>query len=472
VIETLTQWLTVAAPIIAGVIIASGLFQNAIYLLQLVLAWRVLQNRAPDAGGSALWWQFSDVTMPIAILAPAYNEQATIADSIASLLALRYPAFEVVVINDGSRDGTLATLIEAFQLHPIERSHESTVSHKPIRQLYGSPFHSNLIVIDKENGGKADALNAGLVVARAPLVCAVDADSLLESDSLMRCVEPFIEDPRRVVAVGGTIRIVNGCTVRSGQVLKIALPRNLLALFQTVEYLRSFLMGRLAWSEMSALTLISGAFGVFRRDIVLDVGGYSTDTVGEDAELIVKIHRLMRRRRLKYRVLFVPEPVCWTEAPESLKILRRQRVRWQRGALETFFRHWPMLFNPVYGRIGAIGFGHMLVVDVLGPLFEVLGYFLIPLFWYLGVINYGYLWAFTALVFVFGVFLSVSSLVLAEFELARFPRTVDLLVLAAAAVAENFGYRQINNLWRIEGWWRYLRGTKGWGAMPRVGFRR
>ena len=468
------SWLmTVAVPGLATAIIASGLLQNAIYLLQLLLAWRALSRQRVDHSGMGLWWQFSDVTMPIAILAPAYNEEATIVDSLHSMLALRYPQFEVIVINDGSRDGTMAALIEGFQLHPVERVYQSLAPHKPIRRLYGSELYPNLLVIDKENGGKADALNAGMVVARSPLVCAVDADSLLESDSLLRCVEPFIEDPERTVAVGGSIRIVNGCTVRAGQVVTVDVPRNLVALFQTVEYLRAFLMGRLAWSEMQALTLISGAFGIFRRDIALAVGGYSTDTVGEDAEIIVKIHRLMRERKRDYRVLFALAPVCWTEAPESLKILRRQRVRWQRGALETFFRHRRMLFNPRYGRIGLLGFGHMLISDVLGPVFEDFGYVLMPLFWYFDMIDTGYLMAFTALVFVFGIFLSVSALVLEELKLARFPSARSLLILAGVAVLENFGYRQLNNLWRIEGWWRYLSGTKGsWGTMTRVGFRK
>ncbi len=468
-----TEWLLSAVPVIASVIIASGLLQNAVYLFQLVLAWKVLHARAPAESGRGLWWQFSDVTMPIAILAPAYNEEATIVDSLRSLLGLRYPVFEVIVINDGSRDGTLAALIEGFQLRPVRRVYDSSVPHKPIRELYGSALYPNLLVIDKENGGKADALNAGMVVARSPLICAVDADSLLEADALLQCVKPFIEDPLRTVAVGGTIRIANGCVVRAGQVVEVGLPTNMVALFQTVEYLRAFLMGRLAWSEMRALTLISGAFGIFRRDVALAVGGYSTDTIGEDAEIIVKIHKLMYERKRDYRIMFLPEPVCWTEAPESLRILRRQRVRWQRGALETFFRHWRMLFNPRYGRIGLLGFGHLLVADVLGPPLEALGYVLMPIFWYLGMIDYHYLLAFTALVFVFGVFLSVCSLILEEMELARFAKAGDLLILAGVAVLENFGYRQLNNLWRIEGWWRYLSGQKGgWGAMPRLGFRR
>lgn len=464
--------LPLVAPV-AWLIIATGLIQNAVYLLQLWLAYRTLHRRGLDEGGSALWRQFSDVSPPIALLVPAYNEEATIADSVRSLLSLRYPNFEVIVVNDGSRDGTLAALTEAFALSPARRVWEAAVMHQPIRGLYANPAFPNLLVIDKENGGKADALNAAINLSRMPLFCAVDADSVLESDALLRCVEPFVDDPEGTVAVGGTIRLANGCVIEDGRVLSIGLPRQVLPLLQTMEYLRAFLMGRLAWSELRAVTLISGAFGIFRRNLAVAVGGYSHDTVGEDIEIIVKIHRLMAARKQRYRIQFVPEPVCWTEAPASLAVLRRQRVRWQRGALETFFRHRDMLFNPRYGRIGTLGFGHMLLVDVLGPPLEVLGYLFFPLFWSLGILDLGYLVAFLALTFVFGVFISVGSLILEELELRRFPRAKDLFVLTLAAIVENFGYRQLNNLWRIEGWWRFVRGTKGnWGTMTRTGFRK
>lgn len=458
---------------VAWLIIGTGLLQNAVYLVQLALAYRYLRRRSLDEGGSSLWRQFSDVTPPIALLVPAYNEEATIADSIRSLLSLRYPNFEIIVVNDGSRDGTLEALTRAFGLAPARRVWEEAVEHRPIRGLHANPAFPNLLVIDKENGGKADALNAGINLSRMPLFCAVDADSVLESDALLRCVEPFVDDPEGTVAVGGTIRLANGCVVEDGRVVSIGLPRQVLPLLQTMEYLRAFLMGRLAWSELKAVTLISGAFGIFRRNLAVAVGGYSHDTVGEDIEIIVKIHRLLAARGQPYRIQFVPEPVCWTEAPSTLAVLRRQRVRWQRGALETFFRHRDMLFNPRFGRIGMLGFGHMLVVDVLGPPIEVLGYLFFPLFWSLGVLNVDYLLAFLALTFVFGVFVGVGSLILEELELRRFPRAKDLFVLTLAAIAENFGYRQINNLWRVEGWWRFVRGTRGnWGTMTRTGFRR
>jgi cellulose synthase/poly-beta-1,6-N-acetylglucosamine synthase-like glycosyltransferase len=328
------------------------------------------------------------------------------------------------------------------------------------------------VVVDKQNGGKADALNCAVNLARAPIVCSMDADSLLEQDSLLRAVRPFVDDPQRTVAVGATVRVGNGCRIAHGHVVEVRLAPSFLAVLQTIEYLRAFLMARLAWSEIGSLTIVSGAFGLFRRQVIVDVGGYSRDTVGEDLELIVRIHRHMRERALDYRVDFVPEPVCWTQVPESLAVLGRQRSRWQRGALETFFQHRDMLFRPRYGRIGSVAFPNMLLVDVIGPIAEMLGYLLVPMFWFLGILSVDYLLAFLALTFAFGIAISTGSLVLEELELRRFPRTRELSLLLAAAILENFGYRQLNNVWRIVGLWQYLRGHTDWGHMARLGFRK
>jgi cellulose synthase/poly-beta-1,6-N-acetylglucosamine synthase-like glycosyltransferase len=340
--------------------------------------------------------------------------------------------------------------------------------------LFASPEYPRLLVIDKVNGGsKADALNAGINLCRAPLFCAVDADSLLEADALLRAVQPFVADPIRTVAVGGTIRTINGCQVRAGQVVKIDLPHRWLPLLQTIEYLRAFLMGRLAWGRVRTLTLISGAFGIFRRQIAVEIGGYSRTSLGEDLDIIMRIHRHMLRKGADYRIHFVPEPVCWTEVPEHLGTLARQRIRWQRGALETFFSCRDMLFRPRYGRIGTLGLGHMLIVDVLGPPAEMLGYVLLPTLWVLGLLNPEQVLAYLAVTFTFGVFLSIATLMLEEVELKRFGRPSHLLKLTGIAVLENFGYRQLNNFWRIVGWWRHALGVPhSWGEMTRAGFRK
>ncbi|MFK4057908.1 glycosyltransferase family 2 protein [Brevundimonas sp. NPDC046655] len=455
---------------IAMFVIGMGLAQNLVYLIQLLLAAGALAARPAIPESAALWRRYAEASPPIALLAPAYNEAFTIVQSVRSLLSLRYPSFEVIVINDGSRDATLQVLIDAYELKPAQRHYEQALDHQPIRGVYTAAHQPRLIVVDKENGGKADALNAGINISRAPIFCSMDADSLLEPDALLRAVQPFVEEPERTVAVGGTVRIANGCLIRDGQVLEVRPPRNLLALLQTVEYLRAFLMARLAWSRINTLTIISGAFGLFRRARVIEAGGYTRGTVGEDMELVVKLHRLMRDQDRPYRIGFVPEPVCWTEAPEDIRVLGRQRARWHRGALETFERHWDVMFRPRYGRLGPVGFGYIFLVDVLGPVVELLGYLLIPAFWALGLLSLDYLLAFLAITFTFGVVISVGALALEESELRRFPRARHLLLLTAAAVLENFGYRQLNNLWRLRGLWQYLRRSQSWGAMTRKGF--
>lgn len=464
------SWAVSAATAIAWVVIGTGLIQTLFYVVQLFYAGAALAARPPIARASLLWRRYADQAPPIAVLAPAFNEEVTIIESVNSLLALHYPDFEVIVINDGSKDGTLDRLIGNYNLHRVERYHDLSVAHNPIRGLYASPRIPRLLVVDKENGGKSDALNAGINVARAPIFCSIDADSLLESDALLRAVRPFVEEPALTVAVGGTIRLANGSRIASGRVLEVKLPRNFLGLVQIVEYLRAFLMARLALSRMQVLTVISGAFGLFKRQLAVEVGGYSHGTVGEDMELVVKLHRLLRERKQLYRIEFIPEPVCWTEAPDNLTILGRQRARWQRGALETFFKHKDMFFNPRYGRIGFLGFGQILVVDILGPIVEMLGYILVPLLWAVGLLGPEYLLAFLAITFMFGVFVSVATLILEEVELRRFPHARDLAVLTLVSVLENFGYRQISNFWRLRGFWQFLRKQQGWGQMTRKGF--
>ena len=463
-------WAANAASFIALLVIVTGLLQTAFYLVLLVFAGFALGTRPPIGKASVLWRRYADEAPAIAVLAPAFNEELSIVESVRSLLALHYPTFEVIVINDGSTDRTLNRMIEEFALTEVDRYYEEAVEHQLIRGLYASSRLPRLLVIDKENGGKSDALNAGINLARSPIFCSMDADSLLEADALLRAVRPFVEEPTRTVAVGGTIRLANGSRIAAGRVEKVGMPNKLIALIQVVEYLRAFLMARLALGRMQVLTVISGAFGLFRRQTAISVGGYSHGTVGEDMELVIKLHRRMRDEKRDYRIDFISEPVCWTEAPEDLKTLGRQRARWQRGALETFFRHRDMLFNPRYGRIGFIGFGHILLVDVVGPLVEVLGYMLVPLLWLLGLLSIDYLVAFLAVTFTFGIFVSVATLILEEVELRRFPRARDLAILTLVAVIENFGFRQLANFWRVRGWVQFLQRKKGWGEMTRKGF--
>lgn len=464
------QLLTSVAVWVTLFVITVGLFQNATYLVQLLVAWRSMLRQPLVRRSALLWRRYADLAPPIALISPAYNEEKSIVQSVRSLLSLEYASFEVVVVNDGSKDQTLDELISAFDLKPMSRASDQQLAHQPIRAVYGSKLHPNLIVVDKTNGGKADALNAGINISRAPIFCSMDADSVLERDALLRAVRPFVDDPSRVVAVGGTVRLANGCRIEEGRVVSVGLPRSLLGLFQTVEYVRAFLMARLAWSDIGALTIISGAFGLFRRATVVEVGGYSPGTVGEDMELVVKLHKHLRREKRDYRIAYIAEPICWTEAPEDLRTLRRQRERWLRGSVETFFHHKDMFMNPRYGRVGSLGFSNILLVDVLGPFVEVLGYVLVPLFYLAGILSLPYLLAFLGVSFMFGIMISVFSLVLEESSLRRAQSVRDLLKLGVSAVLENFGYRQLNNFWRIRGFWQFLRGKKDWGEMTRKGF--
>jgi cellulose synthase/poly-beta-1,6-N-acetylglucosamine synthase-like glycosyltransferase len=458
------------AVIVATIIISIGLLQNALYMVQLVLAGLSLSRNPPLKRTGALWERNAAVAPPISLLVPAFNEEKSIVESVRSLLALLYTNIEVIVVNDGSTDGTMDALTRGFELEPDMRPSAPSLQHKPIRRVLGATQDPRLLVVDKENGGKADCLNCAINFARSPIICVIDADSILERDALLRAVEPFIDDPQRTVAVGATVRVANGCVIQHGHVVDVRLPRKMLALFQTIEYLRSFLMARLAWSHVGALTIVSGAFGLFRRQAVVDAGGYSTQTVGEDLELVIRLHRLMRDRGEDYRITFIPEPVCWTEVPETLKNLSRQRTRWQRGALETFFMHIDMMVKPRYGRIGSVSFLNMLLIDVISPVAEVLGYVLVPLFWASGLLSVDYLFAFLSLTFAFGVAVSVGALILEELELRRFPRIGDLLRLTIAAVLENFGYRQLHNIWRVRGTLQFMRGKRSWGHQPRKGF--
>jgi cellulose synthase/poly-beta-1,6-N-acetylglucosamine synthase-like glycosyltransferase len=454
------------------VILANGIFQNLVHLIELFISFIALTGRAIFYNEEETWWSLSEVSLPISILMPAYNEEMGIADAVKSMLSLHYPDFEVIVINDGSKDKTLEILIENFDLKETLMPYDKKLDHAKIRGFYKSEVYPKLIVVDKDNGGKADALNAGINTSKNPLFCAIDGDSILEADSLLRVVQPFVERPDKVVAVGGSVRIANGSEINNGRIKKLGMPKNILAIFQIVEYLRAFLIARLALSKIESTVLISGAFGIFKKSVAIKAGGFSKGIVGEDMEIIMKIHKYLRKEKKDYEILFTPEPVCWTEAPSDLKSLSSQRARWQQGALEVFFKHVDMLLNPKYGVTGIIGFLYILSSDIIGPIIELIGFVAIPVLWYYDVLNNEFLLAFFAVTFVFGMFLSVCSLVLCEMELKNYEKPQHLIILFLAAIVENFGYRQINNIWRLNGWYRFLLKKKGWGSMKRMGFKK
>ncbi len=412
----------------------------------------------------------SDMTWPISIIVPAHNEARNIIETVRSLLNVNYGQFEIIVVNDGSTDLTLERLIETFDLKRTDKIYRRALPTGPVRGLYATLEYPKLLVIDKERAGKADALNAGINVSRYPLYCSVDADSIIEENALLRVVKPFMEHPEEMVAVGGIVRIVNGCEVRDGRVARIGLPRRALPIFQVVEYLRAFLSGRIGWSTLRSLLIISGAFGLYRKSEVIAVGGYDRWSETEDLQLVLKLHENLRRNKRPYRIVFVPDPVCWTEVPSTFRVLARQRNRWHRGLLQSLWSHRRMLFNPTYGIIGTLALPYFLIFETLGPFIEILGYIMLALSWALGLLNTDFFLLFLVFAIFFGVFLSVAAVLLEEISFRRYPNWEHLATLVLIAILENFGYRQILSLFKVKAFWDFLRRRRAWGRMEREGF--
>jgi cellulose synthase/poly-beta-1,6-N-acetylglucosamine synthase-like glycosyltransferase len=453
-------------------LVAFGYFAvlNTIYFVFTALAWRAVRHYRLARSYSAVEEAFaSPLTPPVSVLLPAFNEEAGIVESVRSLLGLRYPEFEVVVVNDGSLDGTLSRLAEAFDLVPARKAIRASLPTARVRATYASRRHPELWVIDKENGGKADALNCGINTSRYPYFCAVDADAMLEEDALLRVAKPILDDPGLVAATGGIVRIANGCRVEHGRVTNIRLPRSKLAVLQVVEYFRAFLVGRVGWSGVRSLLIISGAFGLFRRNLVEAAGGYAQGTVGEDVELVLRLHRYLRDRGEEYRIEFVPDPVAWTEAPEDFATLARQRRRWQRGLGEALWRHRRVAFNPRYGVLGTLAVPYFLLFELAGPVIELVGYPAVVASAVMGTLSPLFFVAFFVTAILVGIFLSISALLLEEFSFRRYGDDGDAVRMVAAAIGENLGYRQLVTVWRVLGLVDIARRRKGWGEMRRRG---
>ncbi len=407
---------------------------------------------------------------PISILAPAYNEQETITESVQSFLLLNYPNFEVVVVNDGSKDKTMERLKAAFMLEPILLNYDDTLSRTEVRATYRSKLHPNLTVIDKENGGKADALNVGIGYAQHDLFCCVDSDSLLENDALVKVAAPFFERPAKLIASGGTIRIANGANIRFGRVESVDLPKNFLVLMQVIEYTRAFLCGRIGWNVFNSTLVISGAFGLFSKNAVREIGGYTAGCIGEDMELIIRLHKHFRLHKKPYQITFVADPVCWTEAPADRRSLAKQRDRWQRGLADTLIRNREMIFNPKYGFIGWMALPYFLFVDLLGPIFEMASLLIIGSAFFLGGFDGPLFFTFLTASILYSAVLSMCSVVIEEIYFAKYHKPHQFLVLFLVCMVESVWYRQMSTYWRLKGLVKYLRGDHSWGHLQRAGF--
>lgn len=449
---------------------------NLIYALLMLMGWwDVRRSAARRAVLDLSETATAPISLGLTVVMPAWNEGTLIEESVRSILALDYPDHEVIVVNDGSTDDTLEVLTRAFSLVPSRRTVPTdgpVQVQGAVRGVYESSDPSvPLVVLDTENSGRSDAINAGIAVGAKDLMVFLDADSVLDPDALLLAVQPFLDDPLRVVATGGSVRAVNGCRVVAGRVTRVGMPKAWIARFQVLEYLRAFSLGRAGWSMIRCLMLISGAFGVYRRDVLLTVGGLDADTIGEDFELAMAVHRWCRDRRRDYRMVFVTEPASWTEVPDTLAVLKRQRVRWHRGLWEVLWKYRRMALNPKYGRIGLVGLPYYWLFELFAPLFEVLGVIVMVVALLTGAVNPVMVFVLLGLALGTGILVTVFAVLLEELSYHRNPRWQDVMLLMACAFLENLGYRQLTALWRLDGWWKALRGARSeWGVMSRTGF--
>ena len=444
---------------------------NIAYLFMLLIALRTSAKHHHLLESYPLgWMKETDLAPPITIIVPAHNEEKSIRVAVRKLIELDYPEVEIVVVNDGSQDRTLEELEQEFRLRPVRTFYFSEVKCAPVRALYRSETDPMLVVVDKEAAGsKADAINAGLNVATSPYVCVVDADSVLERDSLLRIMLPVVQDPERVVAVGGIVRVLNGATIEGG-CLRARLPKKSIEVIQVIEYLRAFLIGREAWAQGNMLTIIAGAFGVFRADLVRAVGGYRRRAIGEDIDLVARLHRYLLELGSDYRISFVPDPVSWTEVPSDLRSLARQRARWHKGLIDVLWMNRDMLMRPRYGRIGCFALPYLWLFELMAPVIEVLGMATILIAAMLGSLSRPFLLQFLLFGYAFATIISIGSVLQEEVTYRRYNDWRDVARLVSYCFLEHFPYRQMHMIWRLQGLWQYLRGDHAWGALKRKGF--
>jgi len=409
----------------------------------------------------------SNYTKPISIVVPAYNEEATIIDNITSLLNLNYPEFEIIVVSDGSNDKTLAKVIEHFKLRKIDVEINMQIECKEIKGVYGAFTIPHLVLVDKGNGGKADALNAGINLSRYPLFCGIDADCIIEKNALLRIVKPFLKY-EHTIAVGGIVRIANGCIIKDGKLLEAKLPKQAIVRFQIIEYFRAFLTSRIGWERINALLIISGAFGVFKKYAVVKVGGYSK-TIGEDLELTLKMHEYFRKNKLKYKIDFASDAVCWTQAPDTLKGLKSQRKRWHRGLTDSILRHKKMMFNPKYGAVGILSMPYFFLVEMLGPVIEMTGYVMLIVSIITGTLSKFFVFVFL-MAYLYGILFSLSAILLEEFSYKRYSGIREITKLVIYSFLEQIIYRQMTVWWRVTSFFNFKKGSKQWGTIKRNKF--
>jgi cellulose synthase/poly-beta-1,6-N-acetylglucosamine synthase-like glycosyltransferase len=443
---------------------------NGVYTALMVMSLRAIwfhSRRLAYQGLAEL--RGSSLTPPVTIIVPCWNEERIIVETVRSALGVDYPQFLVLVVDDGSTDSTLKRLTTAFKLAPANPTYYPVLPTSPVQCFYSSPHIPNLLVVHKQRGGKPDALNTGINLCRTPYFCCLDADCILERDSLLRLMDPILTSPKEIVVSGGIVRIINGCTGKNGQIAKLGLPRTSLERFQVVEYLRSFLTGRTGWSLLGGTVIVSGAFALFQLRAVMEVGGFSADTVTEDMDLIITLRHWAAKNGREIEMSFTSDPVCWTECPASYSMLNRQRRRWQLGLCQTLLKHRDMLFGRRYGMVGLFSLPFHLYVEGLGTVVEFVGYLLVPLSFFGGLISPVLLALLILLGLAYGGFLSVGAVLLEEMTYRRYPKPRDLLVLLIYGMLENVGYRQLILFFRVQGILKFLVGSHRWEKVMHQG---
>lgn len=415
----------------------------------------------------------SEFAPKLSLIAPAYNEGFTIEENVKSLLSLNYNNYDVIVVNDGSKDNSMEILIKTYDLFLTDINIHPKIKTKKIKGVYTSKnaAFKKLIVVDKENGGKADALNVGLNFAQHPYVVCIDVDCILDKDSLLKLAKPFLESHgKRIIATGGVVRIANQCVIKNGRLVEINIPDLLLPRIQVLEYLRAFLLGRMAWGRLDGLLLISGAFGAFDKEIAILAGGYSTKTVGEDMELVVRMRRYMLENKIPYSISYIPDPLCWTEAPEDFKIFKKQRSRWMRGTIETLSLHKKMFLNPKYKILGMLSVPYWTLFEFMAPAIEFIGIVITILFFVCGLIHWHFFFLLLIFVYFFAVLFSVIALYSEERTYHKYPKQADFFKLLLTAFIEPVYFHPLAVYAAIIGYKEKIMGTKGWGEMTRKGF--
>lgn len=416
----------------------------------------------------------SNKSPSISIIAPAYNESLNIVENVRSLLSNHYVNYDVIIINDGSKDDSLEQLIKVYDLVKVDYLINEQIATMPLREgIFKSvnPAFEKLIVVDKENGGKSDALNMGLNISESDFVACIDVDCLLLEDSLQKMMKPFLETTdKKVIAAGGVIRISNSCIVKDGKLYDVNFPKKLMEQGQILEYIRAFLLGRMAWSRLNGLLVISGAFGLFDKRIAIKVGGYDRNTVGEDMELVVRMRGYMEEQEIDYKVAYIPDPLCWTEAPDTYKIFISQRNRWTRGTIETLRKHRNMAFNPKYSILGMLSYPYWFFFERMAPIIEFVGIIYFAILVFTNKIRWDYAFGFIILAYLFTVLFSLLALIAEELTYNQYKKKGTGLKLLIIAFLEPFVIHPFILYAAIRGNIDYyFNKKKKWGEMTRKG---